>query len=313
MRVVAAHEIDAALSFPTLIEALRDAFRGDTVVPTRHHHRIARPGNEATLLLMPAWEMRAGGYAGVKIVSVYPGNPARGRPSVVGSYLLMDGDSGTPLAVLDGPALTAWRTAAASALAASHLAAPDARRMVMVGAGTLAPRLIEAHAAVRPIREVAIWNRDAARAAALAARLDRPDLRVHATDDLAAAIATADVVSAATMSRVPLVRGAWLKPGAHVDLVGAYNPEMREADDAALARAAVHVDTRAGALAEAGDVVQAIAAGALAESDIAGDLFDLCRGTVPGRTGAGQVTLFKSVGTAIEDLAAAALVYERLG
>jgi ornithine cyclodeaminase len=215
--------------------------------------------------------------------------------------------------VLDGPALTAWRTAAASALAASYLAALDACSMVMVGAGTLAPRLIEAHAAVRPIREVAIWNRDAGRAAALSARLDRPGLRVRATDDLAAAVAAADVVSAATMSRTPLIRGAWLKPGAHVDLVGAYNPEMREADDAALARAAVHVDTRAGALAEAGDVVQAIAAGALAESDIAGDLFDLCRGTVPGRTGAGQVTLFKSVGTAIEDLAAAALVYERLG
>lgn len=313
MRFVTAAEIDAALTWPALIAPLRDAFRGDVVTPTRHHHSLARPDGDATLLLMPAWQKGAGGYAGVKIVSVFPGNAARGKPSVIGTYLLLDGDSGEPLAALDGQALTAWRTAAASALAASYLARTDAWRLVMVGAGALAPRLIAAHAAVRPIAEVAIWNRHPERALALAAELDRPGLRVTATQDLAAAVATADIVSAATMSREPLIRGAWLRPGAHVDLVGAYNPAMREADDAAVARATVYVDTRAGALHEAGDLVQAIAAGVLEEGGIAGDLFDLCRGTAPGRRSADEITLFKSVGTAIEDLAAAVLVYERLG
>ena len=159
---------------------------------------------------------------------------------------------------------------------------------------------------------MAIWNRNPERAERLAAELDRPGLRVTATEDLAGAIAAADIVSAATMSREPLIRGAWLRPGVHLDLVGAYNPAMREADDAAIARATVYVDTRAGAMAEAGDIVQAIASGALAEGGIAGDLFDLCRGAASGRRSAEEITLFKSVGTAIEDLAAAVLVYERL-
>jgi ornithine cyclodeaminase len=312
MRFVTADEIDSVLTYPTLIAALRDAFRGDIVTPTRHHHTLARPDGDATLLLMPAWAAQAGGYAGVKVVSVFPGNAARHMPSVTGTYLLLDGDTGAPLALLDGQALTTWRTAAASALAATMLAARDARRLVMVGAGALAPRLIAAHASVRPIEDVAIWNRTPDRAAALAARLDRPDLRVRAVGDLAAAIAEADIVSVATMSHAPLVEGAWLRPGAHLDLVGAYNPSMREADDAALRRARVHVDTRGGALKEAGDIVQALASGAIAESDIAGDLFDLCRGHAPGRRSADEITLFKSVGTAIEDLAAAVLVYERL-
>ncbi|MCC6791562.1 MAG: ornithine cyclodeaminase family protein [Thermomicrobiales bacterium] len=312
MRFVTAAEIDAALTFPDLIEALRTAFRGDVVTPTRHHHRIDRPEGEATLLLMPAWHATTGGYAGVKVVSVVPGNAARGKPSVIGTYLLLDGDSGEPLAMLDGQALTAWRTAAASALAASCLARPDTRRMVMVGAGTLAPRLIAAHASVRPIEAVAIWNRNPERARTLAARLDCPGLRVTAIDDLAAAVAEADLVSVATMSREPLVEGAWLAPGVHLDLVGAYNPGMREADDAAVVKASVYVDTRGGALAEAGDIVQAIAAGALDEGRIAGDLFDLCRGSATGRRSADEITLFKSVGTAIEDLAAAVLVNERL-
>lgn len=312
MRLITAAEIDAALTYPDLIEALRAAFRGDYAVPTRHHHSIQRADGDATLLLMPAWQAGAGGYAGVKIVSVFPGNAARGKPSVIGTYLLLDGDSGEPLAALDGQALTLWRTAAASALAASYLAIPEARRMVMVGAGALAPRLVAAHAVVRPIAEVAIWNRDPRRAARLADNLTLPGLRVGTTEDLRAAVAAADVVAAATMSREPLIKGNWLRPGTHVDLVGAYNPTMREADDEAIARASVYVDTRAGALSEAGDIVQAVRSGVLSEERIVGDLFDLCRGNAPGRQSAREITLFKSVGTAIEDLAAAVLVYERL-
>ncbi len=312
MRFVGAAEIESVLDYPALVEALCEAFRTDVVAPVRHHHAIERAGETATLLLMPAWTAGDEGFIGVKVASVFPLNATRGRPSVMGTYLLLSGDSGAPLAGFDGMVLTLWRTAAASALAARFLARPDARRMAMIGAGALAPRLIAAHAAVRPITHVTIWNRTPEVAERLAESLDRPGLTVTATRDLAAAVSADDIVSAATMASEPLIRGAWLKPGAHVDLVGAYRPEMREADDEAIRRARVHVDTLGGALKEAGDIVQPIAAGIIGKADIAGDLFDLCRGTVPGRRSDGEITLFKSVGSALEDLAAAILVWRRL-
>jgi ornithine cyclodeaminase len=313
MRFIDAAEIDRALTFPALIEALREAFRGGTEVPVRHHHTIPRAGGaDATFLLMPAWHDDPHGFIGTKLVTIFPDNAARSRASVLGTYVLMEGATGAVVALLDGVALTLWRTAAASALAATYLARPDAARMVMVGAGALAPRLIAAHASVRPIREVLIWNHRPEKAVALAAQLDRPGLSVRATDDLAAAVTSADVVSSATLSPDPLIRGEWLRPGTHVDLVGAFTPRMREADDAAVARARVHVDTRGGATKEAGDIVQPLASGLLAQDAIRGDLFDLAAGRAPGRQAADEITLFKSVGTAIEDLAAAALVHRRL-
>ncbi len=311
MRFIGAAEIDSVLDYPALVDALADAFRTGVVAPVRHHHPIEREGETATLLLMPAWQV-AGGFIGVKVVSVFPLNAERGKPSVMGTYLLLAGDSGAPLAGFDGMTLTLWRTAAASALAARSLARPGAARMAMIGAGALARRLIAAHAAIRPIRNVTIWNRTLATAERLAAALTRPDLTVTATCDREAAVAEADIVSVATMNGEPLVEGAWLKPGAHVDLVGAYTPKMREADDTAIRRARVYVDTRGGALKEAGDIVQPLAAGVIGEADIAGDLFDLCRGAAPGRQSDEEITLFKSVGSAIEDLAAAILVWQRL-
>ncbi len=311
MRFVAADEIESALDYPALVDALRQAFRAGVVAPVRHHHEIERPGETATLILMPAWQAGEG-YVGVKVVSVFPGNATRGRPSVMGTYLLLAGDTGESLAGFDGATLTVWRTAAASALAASYLARADASRMAMIGAGALAPRLIAAHAAIRPLREVAIWNRTAETAQRLAASLSRPGLRVTATTDVEAAVRAADIVSVATLSTQPLVHGDWLRPGAHLDLVGAYAPRMRESDDAAVRRARVYVDTRGGALKEAGDIVQPIAAGVIGERDVVGDLFGLCRGEVAGRGSDGEITLFKSVGSAIEDLAAAVLVWQRL-
>jgi ornithine cyclodeaminase/alanine dehydrogenase-like protein (mu-crystallin family) len=304
-----------------VVEALRDAFTATIEAPVRHHHAIPRAGEAAaTLLLMPAWhagEASTGGRIGVKIVSVFPGNAQRGKPSVVGSYLLFSGLTGEALAVLDGSALTLWRTAAASALAAGYLARSDSRSMVMVGAGALAPYLIAAHASVRPIDRVAIWNRDPARANRLAATLGGRDfngrhIRFEAATNLADALAGADIVSAATLADQPLIHGTDLPAGIHVDLVGAFTPAMREADDEAVRRAEVFVDTRAGALAEAGDIVQPVAAGVIAATDIRGDLSELCRGDIPGRTDRRSITLFKSVGTALEDLAAASLVYDRV-
>ncbi|MBM6594116.1 bifunctional Delta(1)-pyrroline-2-carboxylate/Delta(1)-piperideine-2-carboxylate reductase [Microvirga pudoricolor] len=308
MHVITSAEIDRVLTFPALIDALAEAFAGDMETPVRHHHEVERAGGPGTLLLMPAWTgpgARAG-YLGVKIVTVFPENGTKGLPSVLGTYLLMDGETGQPLAGLDGTRLTVWRTAAASALAARHLARPDASRMVMVGSGALAPFLIRAHASQRPIRDVALWNRNVAKAETLAEELRREGLPVRAVADLEAAVREADLVSCATLSKEPLVRGDWLKEGTHLDLVGAFNLSMREADDEALRRAEVYVDTPA-ARHEGGDVALALKSGAIAESHVRGDLFSLCR--APVRRSPGAITLFKSVGTALEDLAAAMLVW----
>ena len=310
MRFASADDIDRLLDYPGLIAAIRDAFAGGAIAPPRHHHRIARAGAEATLLLMPAWQADGAGFIGVKIVSVFPDNAARAKPSVIGTYLLLAGDSGEPLATLDGVALTLWRTAATSALVSGALARADASRMVMIGAGALAPHLIAAHASVRPLTHVTIWNRNRDKAERLAATLTRPQLTVTASDDLEAAVGAADIVSSATLSMTPLLHGAWLKPGAHVDLVGAYTPDMREADDEAIRRATVYVDTRAG-MKESGDIAAPLASGVLTDSDIAGDLADLARGAAARRS-EDEITLFKSVGNAIEDLAAAVAVWRKL-
>lgn len=310
MRIISAAEIEAALDVEGLVERLRQAFRRDTEVPVRHHHTIETATDaDATLLLMPAWLPRR--HIGVKMVTVFPDNVDRGLPAVMGVYLLLDGKTGSPQALIDGPMLTARRTAAASALASRYLSRSDCERMLMVGTGTLAPHLITAHATVRPIRNVLIWGRTEDKAATLARRLNRRDFRVAHTTDLEEAVRGAHIISCATLSPDPLIKGEWLQPGQHIDLVGGYRPDMREADDTAIRRARVFVDTRAGACKEAGDIVQPIEAGVLDPDDIAADLIELSRGERAGRRFYDQITLFKSVGTAIEDLAAAQLTLER--
>ena len=311
MRIISAADVEGALDWDSLIERLRRTFRRGVEVPFRHHHNIAAPtaGADGNLLLMPAWD--PGRHIGIKTVTVFPSNAERGLPAVMGVYMLLDGATGAPLALIDGPQLTLKRTAAASALASSYLARPDSERLLMVGTGSLAPHLITAHAAVRPIGTVLIWGRDPKKAAGLAKRMRHKHIKFGSTEDFEEAARGADIISCATLSSDPLVKGAWLQPGTHLDLVGGFTPEMRETDDVAIRKARVFVDTREGALKEAGDIVQPIANGVLDVSDIAGDLFDLTRGERAGRRYYDQITLFKSVGTALEDLAAAQLAFER--
>lgn len=310
---ISAAEVDAALDHAGLVETLRAAFATGAVQPVRHHHLVERPdGAASTLLLMPAWTDFAAaesGFIGVKIVSVSPDNNLAGKPAVMGVYLLMDGRTCEPLALIDGQRLTLWRTACASALASIYLSREDSHALLVIGAGALAPFLARAHAAVRPIERIRVWNRTPANAQKVVAGLRADGFDAGVATDLDDAVAAADIVSAATISTVPLVKGSRLRPGAHVDLVGAFSPAMRESDEAAFMRASVYVDTRAGALKEAGDVVQAIAEGALKPQDIRGELVELVRGTAMGRSSADEITLFKSVGAAIEDLAAATAVY----
>jgi ornithine cyclodeaminase len=314
MRIISSTEVEQALRYGELIDAIDAAFRGDVTAPPRHHHTIAQPsGTDAKLLLMPAWTEAGERFVGCKIVSVYPGNLAAGKPSVYGNYLLMSGDTGEALAVIDGTALTAWRTAATSALAARYLAREGAEHLVMVGAGALAPHLIRAHSTVRPIKRVTLWNRSRSRAIKTAFALHAAGIEPLIADDLEAAVRTADIVSCATLSPTPLVRGAWLRKGTHLDLVGAYTLKMRESDDEAVRRARVYVDSRSGAPKEAGDIAIPLRKRVIAMKDIRGDLAELARGKAKGRRKDSEITLFKSVGNAVEDLAAAMLVWRRLG
>ncbi|MBV8192081.1 MAG: ornithine cyclodeaminase family protein [Alphaproteobacteria bacterium] len=320
MRILSAAEVDASLDDLALIDRLEALFRSGCEMPPRHHHTIAAPAGpgsaDATLLLMPAWTRGDASHVGIKLVSVFPDNGKQGLPAIYGQYLLLDGKTGAPLALLDGSVLTKRRTACASGLASRYLSQPGARRLLMIGTGALAPELIRVHAKVRPLTHVSIWGRRHERAQQLASELASSlpaaigrAVEVNAVRDRTEAVAEADIISCATLSSSPLVEGAWLRDGQHVDLVGAYTPGMRESDDAAIARARLYVDTRAGALKEAGDIVQPLANAAISEKDIVADLFELARKERAGRRDGDRtsITLFKSVGAALEDLAAAEL------
>lgn len=296
----------APLGWPALIAALRRAFAEGCEVPLRHSHRIDDPaGSGGSVLLMPAW--RPGRYLGIKTVTIFPGNSARGLPGLHSLYTLFDARSGVPLAQLDGNEITSRRTAAASALAASFLARSDASRLLVLGSGRVARHLAPALRCVRPITQVQVWNHRAEGAQALARQWRDEGFDVQAVTELRGAVAQADIVSCATLAEAPLVRGEWLREGAHLDLIGSFTPRMRESDAACFARSRVFLDTEE-ALAKSGDVLGAVAEGAFDTSRLQGTLAQLCRGERPGRTGEREITLFKAVGNALEDLAAAELV-----
>lgn len=312
MRIADADATRRPLGYAELIEALRAMFVAGCEVPQRHVHTIASAdANTArgTVLIMPAW--RADRYFGLKTVMIFPGNGARGLPGLHSTYLLYDAATGQPLAQLDGDEITTRRTAAAAALAADYLARRDAQRLLVVGAGRVAAQIPAAMRAVRPISEVVVWNHRRAGAERLAASLRRTGTPARAGDDLAAEVAAADIVSCATLSNIALIEGRWLRQGTHLDLIGSFTPAMHEADAHCFARAKVFVDTPE-ALTKSGDLLDAIAANTFAAAALQGTLADLCAGRSAGRHSDDEITLFKAVGTALEDLAAAELVYEGL-
>jgi ornithine cyclodeaminase len=305
VKILSAADVAKLAPYRDVVEALREAFRAEIKTPVRHHHDLT-PSD--ILLLMPAWSED---WTGLKTVVFKPDNPARGLPTITASYLLIDNTTGAAVALMDGTELTRRRTAAASALAADYLAAGDANHMVLVGAGALGAHFVRAHAAMRPIKRVSIYNRTKAKSEALAAELANDGLAVSAVSDLETAVRSADIISCVTTSTAPVVKGEWLKPGTHVDLAGAFKPTMRETDGEVVAKARVYVDTRDGALAEAGDLLQARDEGRFSFAQVQGDLSDLCRDKVEGRKSPAEITLFKSCGSAIEDLATAIMVYQK--
>lgn len=306
-------QLEEVLDFPSLIHTLETAFTEKITVPPRHHHDYPNPSEDtpSTLLLMPAWE--SSGYLGVKVVTVSPHNGKYDLPAVQGVYLLFEARKGLPIAQVEARTLTARRTAAASALAARFLARPESSRLLMIGTGALAPHLIRAHAAVRPIRHVFVWGRRYQRACALADSLSATsEFYIEAVRTIEEVVREADVISCATLSATPLILGDQLRAGQHLDLVGSFKPDMREADDEVIRRSSIFVDCRKAAPRESGDLAIPIQRRILTVGAIKADLFDLCAGRHPGRKRHEEITFFKSVGHALEDLAAAKLAYQRL-
>jgi ornithine cyclodeaminase/alanine dehydrogenase-like protein (mu-crystallin family) len=297
------------LPFAPLVGALRAMFERGCELPPRQVLELAPPGAEAvTSLVMPAWQR--GGCYGVKVVNIAGANSARGLPVLHSTYVLYDATTGAPLAWFDGDEITARRTAATSALAASWLAPREASHLAILGAGRIARLLAEAHRVCRPIERVTVWARSPARAASLAAELAEQGFDARGAASAEEAVADAQIVSCATLAREPIVRGRWLRDGSHLDLIGSFTPAMREADDDCFANAAVFVDSD-DAAAKSGDLIGPIGRGVL-HADAIGTLAALARGDVKERVASGGRTVFKSVGSALEDLAAAILVHDTL-
>ncbi|RYF73001.1 MAG: ornithine cyclodeaminase family protein [Comamonadaceae bacterium] len=299
----------AALSFDTLVPALRSAFAGSAQVPPRHVHAIAQQGQAlGTVLIMPAWS--DAGYLGIKTINIFPGNGAQGLPGLHATYVLYDARTGVPLAMMDGNEITAHRTAAAAALGASFLARGDAQELLVLGTGRVARLLPAALRSVRPgLARIRVWNHRPDSARTLAADWRSQGLDAEVVTDLENAVRRADIVSCATLATQPLVRGEWLAAGSHLDLIGSFTPQMREADAACFGPdRRVFIDTEE-TPTKAGELLDALAAGTLSAEAIQGTLAQLCRSERAGRRNEGERTVFKAVGSALEDLSAAMLVW----
>lgn len=309
MKLISSEETERVLDYKSLVEALREGFRSGAVMPARVRHEID-PVDGTSLFVMPAWQK--GAAIIVKLMAAFPGNARKGLQTSSEVLAMFDPDTGQVKAIIDSFALTNMRTAATSALAADYLARRDAKVLAVFATGPLAPYMARAHASIRAYDSIVVWGRSLDRAEATAAAIRKGGLaEVTATTDLEAATRNADVISAATRATSPIVRGVWLKPGAHVDLVGGYKYDMRESDDETISKARIYLDQYA-ALNEAGDIAQPLQQGVIDRDSIVGDLAGLANGTTERRRNADEITLFKSVGCGLEDLYAAQLLVRRL-
>lgn len=311
MKYIEAEELDELLSYNELIPKIQEAFAQDYNIPMRHHHQYPNPkeGMESTLLLMPAWDN--GENLGVKIVNVSPNNSKYNLPSIQGLYIYFDLQTGAPNALMDAKKLTVKRTAASSALASKFLSRKDSHRLLVIGTGALSTELIQAHCSVRPITEVFVWGRSIEKAQAVVDSVNIDGVSIKTIDEIQQGIAQVDIISCATLSPTALVFGRDLKPGQHLDMIGAYKPDMREMDDEVLAKSSVYVDNIEGATKETGDLAIPIANGTFKFEDIKADLFELAQGKIEVSRSPEEITCFKSVGHALEDLAAATLAFDK--
>ena len=308
MQVIDAGEVFARAPLPALVDCLEAAFRDQPLIPPRQILAPAGGAGDRRFFVMPAFA--EDGSTAVKLITYRPENAKHDLPTIQAAIVVFSAE-GAPLGLIDGTMVTRLRTAAASALASKYLSRADSRRLALAGTGALAPWMAAAHAAVRPIERIDVWGRRPERAEATVEAirpLVGPGVDVRAAFSFEAAVRRADIVSCATSSPTPVLEGRWLAPGAFVDLVGSFTPDTRESDDDAVRRSRIFVDTFEGALAEAGDLLDPIARGVIGRERVEGELADLVHRRVDGRRSTEEITLFKSVGTAIEDLAAARLI-----
>jgi ornithine cyclodeaminase/alanine dehydrogenase-like protein (mu-crystallin family) len=308
MLIIPDEKISACLDYPKLIAALKEIFLSDYTLPLRHHHFYkTESGDENTLILMPVWNNE---FMGMKQVTVAPANASQNMPSIFAQYILSNSKTGQPLALMNAAELTSRRTACTSALASSYLSRIDSENLLVVGGGKVAQHLVQAHLAVRNYKKVSVWMRNSQKLDAFIDSLKTQGIDAHAVSNLEEAAREADVISCATLSKNPVIKGEWLKSGTHLDMIGSHKPDTRETDDEAILKSSIFVDSRMGALHETGELALPIADGILSEKDVKADIVELVKGVHHGRTTSAEITLFKSAGLAVEDLAAALLVYK---
>lgn len=311
MKFIKNDQVAACLDYGKLIDALYEMFRSNFTMPLRHHHFYpVSDGKENTMILMPSWNEE---LMGIKQIILAPGNPAKGLPTVSALYTLFNVETGQPLVMMEALELTSRRTACTSALAARYLAPAHAHNLLIVGGGQVASHLAQAHTRVRNYESVNVWMRDPEKLKKFVVKLNQQGIAARAVEDLEYAVRNADVISTATLSPTPVIKGEWIKKGAHLDLIGSHKPDTREADDDAIRKSDIYVDSREGALHETGDLAIPIQKGILDPADVKATLRELCLGQHPGRTSDDENTVFKSAGLAIEDLAGALVVYKELG
>ena len=304
--------IESHTDYKKLIDKIKKGFASSSIeVPQRHHHHYKNPPEkeDSTLLIMPAWN--PGKDLGVKLVTVSPENGKYNLPAIQGTYILFNAQKGMPKAILEAKSLTAKRTAATSALAASFLSREDASSLLMIGTGALSTQLILAHCAIRPIKKVHVWGRNKLKADAICEQLKNERFEIQSVTDFNEIIGKVDIISVATLSKTPLIKGRLLQKGQHIDLVGAFKKDMRESDDDVVKRSQVYVDTYAG-MKESGDIFIPLQNGILSENEIKADLFEMCSNQKKGRTSPKSITLFKSVGHALEDLGCSKILFQSI-
>ncbi len=314
MLLITADEVHEVCSYLELVDSLEEFHRNapadlkDMLLSSVEKD----PKSDNHFLVRAAW---SGGTAlGLKAATIFPDNVEDyGRPAIHAIYALYDGRSGVPVAVIDGTAMTYYKTAADSALGSKYLANPNVSRMAMIGAGAMAPHLIKAHCELHPsIRQVSIWNRTFERAEKLAASLNLNHIEISSSRDIEAAVRNADLVSSATMTTEPIISGEWVSPGTHLDLVGAYRLDMREVDDEAITKSRIFVDSRKTTVGEIGEIEIPLRNGIIRESSVLADLYELCSKKAEGRISEQDVTLFKNGGGGHLDLMTAQYIHSKV-
>lgn len=312
MKIIESHQVNQVLDFPRLINALDTGFRQDFGMPQRQVFGLSpHPANHDAFAVLPAWNQDV---IGVKAFTYFPDNGAQGLPTLFSKIMLFNRVNGLPLAMIDGTTVTYWRTAAVSALAARYLARPESMRLLLLGTGNLAMPLVSAHMAEHAISRVMIWGRRPEKVHALIQQLRGlfPHVEFSPAQDIAKCARRADIIVSATGASEPLLFGRDISLGCHVDLLGNHSPDRRECDTELLLKSSVYVDYRENVLKEAGELLIPIGEGAFSADQVQGDLAQLCRYAMPSRKSVNEITLFKSVGTALSDLVCAKLVLDLL-